>query len=198
MCDAYGEWRLQPFSVEEKMGRVKVLGYGAVGADEMRRLRLEAAEPETANCVVSEDSKVMPSIWDTGRRFAFRLRVAPTRQGHDPDGKRVERDAVLCDKVGADRETIYRQWLEERLGNAVSLERCDIERFSILEAVRRSDRGKSGKRPARVIGLPDVVFSGSLTVSDSEQFAAILRKGVGRHRSFGFGALMLRPARAAA
>src|SRR4051812_26977538 len=30
MCDAFGGLRLQPFAVEEKMGRVKVLGYSAV------------------------------------------------------------------------------------------------------------------------------------------------------------------------
>ena len=36
---------------------------------------------------------------------------------------------------------------------------------------------------------------GVLTITDSEAFASTLAQGIGRHRSYGFGMLLLRPAR---
>jgi CRISPR system Cascade subunit CasE len=42
---------------------------------------------------------------------------------------------------------------------------------------------------------PDAVLEGVLEVVDGEAFAALLRRGVGRHRAFGFGMLLLRPPR---
>ena len=40
---------------------------------------------------------------------------------------------------------------------------------------------------------PDVVMQGRLRVSDPQAFAQLLARGVGRHRAFGFGMLLLRP-----
>ena len=39
-------------------------------------------------------------------------------------------------------------------------------------------------------------MQGILTVTDSAAFAALLARGVGRHRAYGYGMLLLRPARA--
>jgi CRISPR system Cascade subunit CasE len=42
---------------------------------------------------------------------------------------------------------------------------------------------------------PDATFRGTLRVDDPARFAAAaLARGVGRHRAFGFGMLLLRPA----
>ena len=41
---------------------------------------------------------------------------------------------------------------------------------------------------------PDVTFRGTLQVTDPDRFHALLARGVGRHRAFGFGMLLLRPA----
>ena len=37
-------------------------------------------------------------------------------------------------------------------------------------------------------------MTGELEVGDSERFLHLLARGVGRHRTFGFGMLLLRPA----
>jgi CRISPR system Cascade subunit CasE len=57
--------------------------------------------------------------------------------------------------------------------------------------------GHARAREARrsVIGRRDVTFEGELQVADAAAFAALLARGVGRHRAFGFGMLLLRPSR---
>ena len=193
MCDAFGGLRLQPFSAEEKMGRVKVLGYGSAPASEMERAMADTAEPETMAVIMSVSSKVMPTEWTAGRRYRFRVRVAPTRQGHREDGRRREGDALSFEAPGADREETYRAWLASRLGEAAEIEHAAMTSFSVLRATRRSEVG-GGKRPATAVGLPDAVFEGNLRVKEPAAFARLLGHGIGRHRSFGFGALMVRAA----
>ncbi len=58
--------------------------------------------------------------------------------------------------------------------------------------VLRKDRSK-GKSINRDVERPDVIFSGELIILRPEQFSDLLKRGVGRHRAFGFGMLLLRP-----
>lgn len=191
MCDAFQERRLQPFVAEEKMGRVKVLGYGSATAAEMEQAMAIGAEPEAAAVILSVSSKEMPSEWQAGRRLKFRVRVAPTRQGHREDGRRREGDALLFEPPGSDRETTYRAWLASRMEAAAELEAPAMSSFRMIRATRRK-LFADGKRPAVTLGLPEAVFEGALRVKDPVSFAELLAHGVGRHRSFGFGALMLK------
>ena len=36
-------------------------------------------------------------------------------------------------------------------------------------------------------------MSGALTITDGEKFAQLLARGIGRHRAYGYGMLLLRP-----
>jgi len=58
--------------------------------------------------------------------------------------------------------------------------------------VFRRDRGK-GHSNKRGIEKPDVIFSGELVIRRPIEFGDLLKRGVGRHRAFGFGMLLLRP-----
>ena len=40
---------------------------------------------------------------------------------------------------------------------------------------------------------PDATIHGTLRVSDPDRFAEALRRGVGRHRTYGYGMVLLRP-----
>jgi CRISPR system Cascade subunit CasE len=42
---------------------------------------------------------------------------------------------------------------------------------------------------------PDVTFHGELRILDAPSFQALLTRGIGRHLSFGYGMLLLRPPR---
>jgi len=66
----------------------------------------------------------------------------------------------------------------------------------LLGVTRKSQKGSADDvRQSRLVGGPDVVLAGQLRVTDPQAFAQLLAKGVGRHRAFGFGLLLLRPTR---
>jgi CRISPR system Cascade subunit CasE len=44
------------------------------------------------------------------------------------------------------------------------------------------------------IKRPDVTLTGVLTVTESDAFMEVLRSGIGRHKTFGFGMLKIRRA----
>jgi CRISPR system Cascade subunit CasE len=195
MCDAYGDLRPQPFTVEEKMGVVKVLGYMSCSDVDLKKTMEETAEPEVAACILSVVSKTMPSHWTKGQRFRFRLRVAPTRQGRHKDGGRFEKDALSFETGGSSRQESYIKWLTQKFENAATIEDCEMTAFRIMKACRRAIISETGKRPAVATFLPDAQFEGTLRVDSDADFVKLLRTGIGRHKAFGFGALMLRPLR---
>jgi CRISPR system Cascade subunit CasE len=86
-----------------------------------------------------------------------------------------------------DREEVYVQWLGRELGrgNASRLESARLTEFR-REGMRRGDGGP--------IERPNAVLEGRLAVQDPSGFDTLLRRGLGRHRAFGFGMLLLRPA----
>ena len=155
-------------------------------------------------------SKPMPTAFAVGRRLGFDFRVRPVRrlrrdlhdtqtgrvvtQGREidafrlalleqfPDGWR-ERGAH-AKQSGVSREAIYTAWLAERLAGAATLEECRLSSFSRSRAIRGVGRGPEG---------PDATLHGVLVVDAPEAFARQLREGVGRHRAYGYGMVLLRP-----
>lgn len=146
--------------------------------------------------------KPMPEVFAAGRRLDFEVRVRPVRRRERPDGT-FERDVFLiaCDRAGSgttvDRARVYAAWLDERLSDggarllpdAGGQPVCRLDLFHRSRVARR-DAG----RQLRWIEGPDAVLSGRLAVTESDRFAAMLARGVGRHRAFGYGMLLLRPA----
>jgi CRISPR system Cascade subunit CasE len=94
------------------------------------------------------------------------------------------------------RERVYTRWLAGRLENAGTGEtsgqgaaRLLPDSVRMVSFERRRMHRRGGGRPER----PDVTLTGSLRVHDADVFRALLRRGVGRHRAFGFGMLRVRP-----
>lgn len=169
--------------------------------------------------------KPMPNSFRIGQRFGFEIRVRPTvRQDRDGDRHRArERDAFLA-AIDAEplprgarpdlvREAVYQNWFEKRLGDAARLApgsfrlaklnrtillrpkqtgnldtTTDKRRDLVRVGLERGVKGEQG-------GSPDAIIQGTLTIANPTQFHALLARGVGRHRSFGFGMLLLRPPR---
>ena len=132
--------------------------------------------------------------------LGFEVRVRPTiREGKT--GR--ERDAFLsaAEKAGSaqlDRNAVYVQWLRELLVRQGGAELVDaiVTRYQLLGVTRKTQKGGPGEaRHSRIVSGPDVVLTGQLRVTESQAFAQILSRGVGRHRAFGFGLLLLRSAR---
>ena len=43
----------------------------------------------------------------------------------------------------------------------------------------------------------DIVMHGTLSITDTQRFADLLTRGIGRHRAYGYGMLLLSPPKAA-
>ncbi len=222
--EAFGEAAPQPFRVLEPEydGRVerrdlRLLGYASADAASLRRLA-EQASADVGDIFPSDliDDKVMPDAFSAERRLAFSVRVCPIVRTMSSDGKRkreldvfVHAASSIPDEPKPDRALIYREWLAQRLAaGGAGLVEARVTSFRLGGLVRRSHASPAGGtgtmegRPKRLLALgrrgasrrPDAVLEGVLEVADPEHFAALLARGVGRHRAFGFGMLLLRPA----
>ncbi|MGC4121408.1 MAG: type I-E CRISPR-associated protein Cas6/Cse3/CasE [Myxococcales bacterium] len=145
-------------------------------------------------------SKAMP-VFESGQRIGFHLRSCPVvRLAKGAGGHRAgaEVDAFLarCFKVGKEvavsREEVYREWLLARLGgpeeSGVQVERVGVAAFARECLTRRTH---AEEREAKRLERPDVRFDGDLVVADGARLAKLIERGVGRHRAFGFGALVV-------
>ncbi|MGC3997674.1 MAG: type I-E CRISPR-associated protein Cas6/Cse3/CasE [Anaeromyxobacter sp.] len=142
----------------------------------------------------------MPSQWESGRRFGFEVRACPIvrMSSEGPKWRKgAEVDAFLarCWKAEGqpvEREAVYREWLARELDRRTGarLVSVEVEAFKRERVVRRDH---APERRASTSERPDVLFRGVLEVADGINFSALLARGVGRHRGFGFGMVLLRP-----
>lgn len=92
-----------------------------------------------------------------------------------------------------EREGVYTAWLARELGRqdgSVLEAGTRMESFA-RDPVHRGDRAKVERSGS--MQRPNVVLEGIVRVNDADGFRAVLARGVGRHRAFGFGMLLLRP-----
>ncbi|HMO31126.1 type I-E CRISPR-associated protein Cas6/Cse3/CasE [Enterovirga sp.] len=196
----------------------QILGYTR-GDPPALRLAASLAEPEVSEALGLDGlaAKTMPDRFPAGTRLAFRARIRPMVR-RDRDGDRTksrEHDAYLAavesypveNGIGTapfGRGEVYRDWLARQFlaGGAEhdpGRDRFDLESFRLTRALRRGrDRDlrqipSSSEKMRGMAGHPDATVTGTLTVRDPDAFAAFLARGVGRHRAFGFGMLLLRP-----
>jgi CRISPR system Cascade subunit CasE len=115
----------------------------------------------------------------------------------DRDGDRdrsKEVDAFVVSPPGSDRGAIYGEWLRARLDSGgASLVAARLDSFRLGPVMRRATVGPDGRRPLTKQLGPEATFTGVLAVHDPQVFGPFLAHGVGRHRAFGFGMLLLRP-----
>ncbi len=176
-----------------------VLGYAAeAGAALAGRMG-----PSRAELVRVCKSTAVPTF-SVGQRLGFRARVCPIVRtkvaGERPLGvdrrgrmKSREIDAFIHATLGlsketyVSRETVYVDWLRKQLegGGACTLDGAKLAEF------RRDVMPRKGGEKA--IERPNAVMEGTLTVTDPALFRALLARGLGRHRAFGFGMILLRP-----
>lgn len=212
LASLFQEGAVQPFRVTREQGRaVEVLGYSAFGRDELHDRAATYAPPEAHGACDWEAFAVkpMPREIESGRRLGFEVRACPVVRLSSPrtvrgkDGRektyprRSELDAwehrgFLAQEPDetASREEAYRDWLTGRLSDAASIDHLRLTGFRRARLVRKTH---DARRRSRVLERPDAVLQGELTVTDGDRFLDLLARGVGRHRAFGFGMLLLRP-----
>ncbi len=197
LAATFGDLAPKPFVLRQEPCRpLKLLGYASFPGDVLRRHAAATAEPDAAEAIGLEKtfaSKTMPEAWDAGRRLGFALQTRPMvrtdREGNRARTKEV--DCFVLSPPNSNRGDVYADWLRGHLAGA-DLEHVALDAFR-LSRVRRRNAGRTLKDQKG----PEASFSGILRISDSAAFAATLARGVGRHRAFGFGMLLLRPLRGA-
>ena len=203
--------------------RGSLYGYSPAHADELRETASMLACPlqEKAMPLSSLDSKPMPSEWQAGKRLGFEIRVRPVVRptknagqracdGHYPrkgkDGSRQTsphcRPRKECDafqyeavkhpngEMKRSREAVYRDWLQARFENKggaiLDVSSTKLVSFRRTRAIRKLHR--------RYSEGPDALMRGELEITDGAKFANLLAGGIGRHKAYGYGMLLLRPA----
>jgi CRISPR system Cascade subunit CasE len=211
LASLFGEGTVQPFRVlDETARRVPVLGYTRRGESELREHAAAYADPARhAACTWDRLAiKPMPDL-PAGRRLGFELRACPVvRLGaarevpgktgvplRYPAGREVDcwehqRFFAPGGVAEVDRPAAYAGWLRERLGGAAELGPVRLDAFRRLRLLRR-DHGSP--RTSKTLERPEALLRGDLVVRDAAAFHRLLAQGVGRHRAFGFGMLLLRP-----
>jgi CRISPR system Cascade subunit CasE len=212
--ETFGPAVLQPFrlSVAPKRARGSLYAYTCVDPGELAETAAATAMPEVVDALspAALEAKPMPTGWRSGQRIGIDVRLRPTVRlaaaiapgkadgatGNHGFAKGAEIDAFLaealkhesCDMMeatGRTREAVYRDWLAARFGSVATLEEARLAAFARTVAAR----GGKGQE------APDIVVHGTIRIDDPVRFAELLSKGVGRHRAYGFGMLLLRPAR---
>jgi len=202
---AFGDHAPKPFRyIDAEQG---LLAYTKLSAADLAQLAA-LADPDAAAALGLGQTphhggmsvRAFPTQWTTGHALGFEVRVRPIiREGKT--GR--ERDVFLAtvEKAGdteLDRGAIYVQWLRELFARQCGAELLDasVIRYQQLGVTRKGQRGNAGDvRSSRLVYGPDAVLTGQLRVTDPRAFAQLLAQGVGRHRAFGFGLLLLRSAR---
>lgn len=193
----------KPFRVAARRGRPpQVLAYTTHYPEALEQTAREFADPlalEAAGLAKAGlAAKPMPAF-DAGRRLGFSVKVRPTvRTDRDGDRNRTaEIDAyvaALRAEEGEgdgrpDRKAVYDRWTRTMLAaGGVSVLDLRVDGLEQVPVARRD-----AARRLRPVQGHTVSFTGVLEVGDSARFAALLARGVGRHRAFGYGMLLVSP-----
>ena len=201
LLECFGELAPKPFrAVMDRAGLKGVLyGYCTAHAEQLRESAAICADPLQARILPLESlqDKPMPTEWSVGRSLGFEVRIRPVVRKAKTTGRyRDEQDAFQQEaykyphgEIPFTREDIYVRWLAHQLeqdGAAhLDSEATRLASFRILRSSRRLH--------SRYVAGPDAVMRGTLTVEKPDSFGSLLARGIGRHRSYGYGMLLLRP-----
>lgn len=193
-----------PFVLKGRQRSLDAWGYSTSSASALQEHLRAFSDPELLQIVEDVEgisSRTMP-IFKPGQRVGFLLRASPVvrlakgRAGHRA-GAEVDAFLAKCFAVGpgvdVSRQDVYRDWLSTRLsGEGLGMR---VERISVAGIARErlTRRTQGERREARQLERPEVHFEGDLVIEEGRAFLGLLAKGIGRHRAFGFGTLLVVP-----
>ena len=210
LAGIFGPGVLQPFRLMagERSPSGSLYGYSPKSSEELATDARSFGTPDSLQVIEPQriESKRMPTGFAQGTRVGFDLRARPVVRLPDPRAEvhggahvstieidiheRKTRQWMAAKRGEAPRaERVYAEWLAGRLGDAARIERCDIRRVDVSKAWRGEQRASRGR---------SVVLHGEIEVTDRDAFNRLLARGIGRHKAYGYGMLLLRPPRRAA
>lgn len=204
LYELFGQQAPKPFAVVGTQGkRIHVLGYSAIEHHQLQAIAESNCGPIVyRGCDwATLKSKELPRTWNSGQRLAFDVCVCPVVRmasagKHHRKGAEVDAFLQRCwqiddPHVSVSREEVYRDWLTGHLErNGARLEHAKLTGFLQARLLRRT---QGATRKAKGVQRPVAMLSGELEIMEGSQFTTYLAQGIGRHKSFGFGMLLIRP-----
>jgi len=187
----FGRAAPKPFRFFERTS--ELLAYSPLSHTELLE-RAQAFAPALAWSALEAEgaaSKPMPACWRVGQRLRAEALVCPVSRV-DNDEKDVYLRAL--DRQGAQaapRAAVYSQWFIAQWKGAVHFEHVQL--LGMTSRSRMLRRARNGANRLRVVERPQALFGADVEIADPERFAALLARGIGRHRAFGFGMILLSP-----
>ncbi len=216
LSSVFGQSTLQPFRLfsSDRRTAATIYAYADLDAAYLKEIAEFTATPDCLAVINTKRilSKQMRLDFTNGQTLGFDVRVRPVRRlmrdlfdsqsgktltkGSEVDAFRVNalrqfpngwNDEKVCAiRMGQSRSKIYIDWLIERLKDSaeIQLQDCHLVQFRRNRICRRNGINTEG---------PDVCIQGSLTIKRSSEFALKVSNGIGRHKAYGYGMMMLRP-----
>ena len=176
--------------------RANLLAYTNLTAEELRDAVARTQKKPLARIIAADDIATVatPDPWEAGTMLRFEVRVRPTRRqalGKGPEERMTERDRFLGAPEGSTRAQVYCDWVAEQIQREGAA-RVMPGSMAMTRLAIRSGSRKTRQRP-RFTG-PDANIQGIMAVQKPEEFRDLLARGIGRHRSYGYGMLIVRRA----
>ncbi|UZG43996.1 type I-E CRISPR-associated protein Cas6/Cse3/CasE [Caldimonas thermodepolymerans] len=189
----FGELAPKPFRYLDR--RHEVLGYANTPASQLLERAQAFASPQAWTALDPSGvlGKPMPTSWRTGQRLHLEVLTCPVARKGDE-----EKDLYLraLDRTGEQTPTrteVYRDWFAEQCKDAVELEEVTV--LGMSARTRMVRRARNGPNRLRIVERPQALFAANAIVRDGDRFAGLLARGIGRHRAFGYGMVLLSPPR---
>ena len=188
LIETFGQDAPRPYrAIIPRRGRSGTLyGYTTKSTDDLLRMQAMYANPAQIRILPPDsfiDKEIPQEIWTEGRRIGFEIRVRPVRQLQNQEHDAYIRHLKKHPESLRTREEVYTDWLIQRLERGGATLEGGSARMSNYRRCQMY-RQQSG---------PDAVMHGNLTVTDPDAFEQMIKTGIGRHRTFGYGMLLPRP-----
>ncbi len=188
----FGAHAPKPFRFFEK--GCELLGYTRADAG-MLLEHAHAFAPAHAFAALTTGSlatKAMPASWREGQRLQIDVLACPVSRKENTEKDVYLRALDLQGDATPSRSEIYAEWFRRQWGATLEFEQLELIGFSRRRLLRRPVI--EGQRKSRNIERPQATFRAIVRVADAQAFSAALARGIGRHRAFGFGMVLLKPA----
>lgn len=197
--ECFGEQAPQPFKLIYPQNKPFgiIYGYARADAGVLQDTAELSAAPLQCQALPPEllESKPMPTDWWTGRKIGFtietrpvyRIKTGSSRTSQEIDVFDIEKRRGNSPEVRPTREQVYIRWLSCLIAKAEAATVQEAE-TKLLAYHQSQTARKPGQKPFRG---PNAIIRGNLTVKNGDAFTNMLRKGIGRHRAYGYGMLLL-------
>ena len=198
MAESFGKTQMpKPFVIKTKLDdgviHGTVLAYTSLTAADLKKVAW--GHQKLAHGAVMDPNTIMtmgvPESWSEGQTLQFDVHVKPTKRSSSRDAEHpnTEQDVYLAAGADTNRGEIYCQWLSELITRQGVLQAAPESMTMTQFTMRRVKRQGS----SQWIKGPDATISGTATVVNPSMVVSMLAGGIGRHKGYGYGMLLLRP-----